>query len=131
MSSGEAEYYGVVSGCAEALGIQSLAADMGEDYGIRVWTDSTAVKSVAGRRGLGKLRHMEVKYLWVQDLVKEGRIEIRKVAGERNLADHLTKIKNVDDMEKKIREAGGKMRRRKGEEKTDEYQEKKIDKDEY
>ena len=37
---------------------------------------------------------------------------MRKVAGERNLADHLTKIKNIDDMEAKMAEAGGKMTRR-------------------
>ena len=65
---------------------------------------------------MGKLRHMEVKYLWVQDLVRDGKLEVRKVAGEKNLADHLTKIKGVDDMEAKMAEAGGKMRRRSKEE---------------
>ena len=109
MSSGEAEYYAVVSGCAEGLGIHALMADMGEDMGVRVWTDSNAGRSVASRRGLGKLRHMEVKYLWVQDLVKDGRLEIRRVSGENNLAYHLTKVKGIKDMADKIRQAGGEM----------------------
>jgi hypothetical protein len=109
MSSGEAEYYAVVSGCAEGLGIQALMADMGEDMGVRIWTDSNAGRSVASRRGLGKLRHMEVKYLWVQDLVKDGRLEVRRVNGEDNIADHLTKVKGSKDMAEMMRRAGGEM----------------------
>ena len=112
MSSGEAEYYAVVSGCAEGLGVQSLMADMGEIMGVRICTDSNAGRSVASRRGLGKLRHMEVKYLWVQDLVKDGRLEVRRVNGEENLADHLTKVKGIGDMEDKVRKAGGEMIRK-------------------
>ena len=77
-----------------------------------VWTDSNAGRSVASRRGLGKLRHMEVKYLWVQDLVKDGRLEVRRVSGEENLADHLTKVKGIGDMEDKVRKAGGEMIRK-------------------
>ena len=39
LSSGEAEYYALVSGCAEGLGIQSLASDMGYEVEVRIWTD--------------------------------------------------------------------------------------------
>ena len=109
MSSAEAEFYGLVSGCAEGLGVQAMAADLGEELAVRVWTDSTAGRAVAGRKGLGKLRHLETKYLWVQDLVRSGRLEVRRVSGERNLADHLTKPKGVNDMAEKIAEAGGKV----------------------
>ncbi len=54
MSSGEAEYYGLVTGCAEGLGIKAVAEDMGFEVEVTMWTDSTAGKSVASRRGLGK-----------------------------------------------------------------------------
>jgi hypothetical protein len=63
MSSGEAEYYALVTGCAAGLGVQALAEDMGYDVEVKVWTDSNAGRSVASRRGLGKLRHVELKYL--------------------------------------------------------------------
>ena len=106
LSSGEAEYYALVTGSAEGLGLQSLAEELGWKMKVRVWTDSSAGKSVAMRRGLGKLRHVELKWLWVQDMVKEGRLEIRKVWGEENVADHLTKPKTRRDIEDKLRKVG-------------------------
>ena len=108
--SGEAEYYALVTGSAEGLGIQSLAEDLGWKVKVRVWTDSSAGKSVAMRRGLGKLRHVELKWLWVQDMVKEGKVEIKKVRGEENVADHLTKPKTRKEIEEKLRKVGAEFR---------------------
>ena len=59
LSSGEAEYYGVVRGVGIGMGLQSLYRDVGLILPLRVWTDSTAAIGTAGRQGLGKLRHLE------------------------------------------------------------------------
>ena len=67
LGSGEAEYYAIVAGSAEGLGVQSLAADLGWKFKVVIRTDSSTAKSVAGRRGLGRLRHVELKYQWVQE----------------------------------------------------------------
>ena len=61
---------------------------------VRVHTDSSAAKAVSSRRGLGKLRHIELKYLWVQELVQEKRIAIKKINGPDNPADCLTMPKD-------------------------------------
>ena len=61
-SSDEAEYYAVVTGSAEGLCAQSLATDLGWRFNVAVKTVSSAAKSVAGRRGLGRLRRVELKY---------------------------------------------------------------------
>ena len=53
--------------------------------------DSTAAKAIASRLGLGKVRHMEVRFLWVQEMVKEGKIAVKKVHTTKNIADLLTK----------------------------------------
>ena len=37
------------------------------------------------------MRHLEVKDLWIQALVKAGRIILQKVRGDRNVSDVLTK----------------------------------------
>ena len=73
LSTAEAEYYAVVTGAAQGLGIQSVMADLGVSTQVRVWTDSNAVKATASRRGLGKTRHVELKYLRLQDVTKSGR----------------------------------------------------------
>ena len=54
-------------------------------------TDATAAIGICRRRGLGKIRHLHVADLWVQDRVKKGDFALTKVAGADNPADILTK----------------------------------------
>ena len=56
--------------------MQSMMADLGVTTHERVWTDSNAAKAIASRRGLGKTRHVELRYLWLQDVTKSGREKI-------------------------------------------------------
>jgi hypothetical protein len=91
LSSGEAEYYGMVKGGSQALGVKSMLHDLGVNLNIRLRTDASAAKGIATRRGLGKIRHIEVNQLWLQEKVNSGEIQVMKVKGEGNLADGLTK----------------------------------------
>ena len=109
LSSGEAEFYAIVSGVAEGLGMMTLAADLGWRSEVVLWTDSNAAKGICGRKGLGKLRHMETKWLWVQDVVRSGRIKVKKVAGDNNPADILTKPKIGRDMDEMIKKISGRI----------------------
>ena len=110
LSTAEAEYHAVVTGAAEGLGMQSMMADLGVTTHVRVWTDSNAVKAIVSRRGLGKTRHVELRYLWLQDVTKSGRVKMRRIPGEQNLADHLTKGKAWYQIETLIRGVGGFMK---------------------
>ena len=91
LSSGEAEFYGVVKAAGLALGQQSVLRDLGKELPVRVWTDSTAAIGICSRQGLGKLRHIATHTLWVQEKVRSKAIELRKVHGEVNPADLFTK----------------------------------------
>ena len=64
---------------------------MSIDVGIKMRTDASAALAIASRRGLGKVRHIEVAQLWLQQYVSDKRIEITKIPGEENLPDALTK----------------------------------------
>ena len=66
LSSGEAEYYGVVRGAGIGLGQQALGRDAGFELPVRIWTDSSAAIGTASRQGLGKMRHLQCQTLWVQ-----------------------------------------------------------------
>ena len=66
-------------------------------------TDSSAAKGMASRRGLGKVRHVEVNQLWVQQKVGSGEIELKKVEGTNNLADALTKHVDREDIQKHLK----------------------------
>ncbi len=106
-SSGEAEFYALTKAAAEGLGVQSVAADLGYTLDLRVWVDSTAARAVASRTGLGKVRHLEVRYLWVQEALKGGRLQIRKVAGTDNPADVATKGLGEADATRLLETVGG------------------------
>ena len=91
LSSGEAEFNGVVRGAGQGLGYQALLSDLGVDVPLRVWTDSSAAIGICSRQGLGKLRHIDAHMLWIQQAVRSGRVDLRKIDGEKNPADLLTK----------------------------------------
>lgn len=92
LSSGESEYYGMVKAAAAALGLQALMKDWGLEAQIVIESDSSAARSFASRRGLGRLRHVQTRYLWLQERVKLGHVALRAVAGAKNYADVLTKV---------------------------------------
>ena len=91
LSSGEAEFYGLVKAAGAGLGHQSIMRDFGLTTPVRVWTDSSAALGISTRSGLGKLRHLETHTLWVQEKVRVGAIQVRKVRGDVNPADLFTK----------------------------------------
>ena len=91
LSSGEAEFNGVVRGAGVGLGYQSLLRDLGIHVGLRVWTDSSAAIGICSRQGLGKLRHLDTHTLWIQQAVRSKRVDLGKMAGEVNPADLSTK----------------------------------------
>ena len=43
-----------------------MCRDLGEDLEVGLGTDATAAKSIASRRGMGKVRRMETSQLWLQ-----------------------------------------------------------------
>ena len=103
LSSGEAEYYGMVKGASTALGITGMLRDMNISVNIVVCTDSSAAKGIASRRGLGKVRHIELSELWLQDQVARGKMSVVKIAGEDNFSDSLTKHATADRIEQTLR----------------------------
>jgi hypothetical protein len=95
LSSGEAEFYAALKGCAEGIGIRSLMADLGLPVSVEVIQDSTAAKGTASRIGIGKIKHLDTGWLWIQDAVKSGLVVLRKINGKVNPADLLTKPKSA------------------------------------
>ena len=53
--------------------------------------DASAALGIAKRDGAGKLRHINVRSLWLQDKALKAEISFNKIKGENNPADGLTK----------------------------------------
>ena len=91
LSSGEAALVACVKMCTELLGVVQLMEDWGSNLTAQVYVDSSAAIGITQRRGNGKLRHVKVGMLWIQEKVEEGEIEVKKVLGTANPADAMTK----------------------------------------
>ena len=91
LSSGEAELVAAVKTATEAIGLSRLAWDWGLPMEAWVHVDSSAAIGMIDRRGSGRLRHIKIGHLWIQEMAEEGEIRVRKVLGDENPADLMTK----------------------------------------
>ena len=91
LSSCEAELIAMSSGATDAKLVQSLLSEFGERYVIQLVTDSSSARAVTQRRGLGRLRHIALRELWLQQEVRDGAIVVGTVPTLQNVADILTK----------------------------------------
>ena len=65
-SSAEAELYAAALGASEAKGVQSMMRDLGFAVKPVLNIDAKATEHILHRQRIGKLRHIDVAYLWVQ-----------------------------------------------------------------
>ena len=106
LSSGEAELYAMTKGAATALGLISLGADFGLCLNGIVHRDASAALGIVNRQGLGKLRHINVRYLWLQEKVRSKELNVLKVAGAENPADLMTKNLDAETMWRHVSRLG-------------------------
>jgi hypothetical protein len=97
LSSGEAELVAAVKTSTELIGLCQMAQEWDIELAGEVLVDSSAALGATKRKGNGKLRHVRVGLLWIQQKSEEGEIKYEKVLGTENPADLMTKhlSKNV------------------------------------
>ena len=94
LSSAEAELVALSKLAMEMLGVRSMASEwhmMDERAASQLFVDASAALSIAKRHGAGKMRHINVKTLWLQEKSVQLELDYVKVKGEDNPADGLTK----------------------------------------
>ena len=65
-----------------------------------VKSDAVAAIGIVRRQGLGRVRHLAVADLWVQQKAKEKEVQYLKLEGTRNTSDILTKVVERDTIDK-------------------------------
>lgn len=93
-STAESEWYAMITGAGHLLLTRNILRAMEIEVGLELHTDSSAAKGTSARQGVGKLRHMEAKMLWLQQYTKRRDIAVRKIDGAENVGDLGTK--NLD-----------------------------------
>ena len=101
LSSAEAEFYGMVEAVIKSKGLHCLATELGfKDLSnvVNLNTDSSAAKSFVSRQGFGKMKHIEIRDMWLQKEVRDGRVVVQKIPGTQNPADLMTKILSTPEI---------------------------------
>ena len=95
----------MVEAVIRAKGLAALAKELGimVENVVYLGTDSNAAKSFVSRRGLGKMKHIEIKELWIQMEVAKGLIKVEKVKGKEIPADLMTKYLTKLEIEGHLR----------------------------
>ncbi len=105
LSSAEAEFYAIVRGTA--MGMQSLQIvdamakvfDRTAEVSLRISSDSSAARAICNRIGSGKVRHLSIKELWIQEEVRQKRLALDSVDTSMNWADVGTKAHPKDRLD--------------------------------
>ena len=91
LSSAEAELVALVRAASEAIGLCQLADSWNTKFKAELYCDSSAALAITDRRGVGRVRHLKVGHLWIQEVAADGVVKFKKIAGTENPADMFTK----------------------------------------
>ena len=92
LSSAESETYAAAGAVMDAVLIHGIFTWLlGLHIIMCLHLDSSASRGILSRKGVGRLRHLSCRVLWLQDLVNERSLMVRSVLGTLNPADVGTK----------------------------------------
>ena len=112
LSSAEAELYAMGMAIQDALHLQSLLQELkltqlAKPFELTVYTDSSSGKALASKLGLTrKSKHVQLRFLFMQDLVATGQLKLSRVPSEKNPADVLTKYLQASTLHKLLPKLG-------------------------
>ena len=90
LSSGEAEMNASLKAGCEGLFLKTVMGELQGDLNLKLFVDSSASIGILQREGNGSLKHIEVRRLWLQERVGEGKFELQKIPRSENCGDALT-----------------------------------------
>ena len=71
LSSKKAEFYGIVSAVATSKQTSQMLEQIGMQLEVTSASDSSAVKGICTKTGSGKVRHLSIKELWIQEAYRK------------------------------------------------------------
>ena len=98
LSSPEAEYYGICIAGSELTNVMGVIRFFGFEVDAWILSDSSGVLSLSQRQGVGHQRHIEARYLRIQDHVQRGTFKVGKIPGSLKKADVGTKHVAREDL---------------------------------
>ena len=94
LSTTEAEYMAITEEVKEAIWLQGLLDDLGVGQKqVTVFCDSySAIHLEKNQVYHARMKHIDVRYHFVREIIEEGEVLLQKIKTDDNLADMLTKV---------------------------------------
>ena len=86
--------------------MQSTMHEFSIETQLKIKGDAIAAMGIVKRQGLGRVRHLAVADLWIQQKGKEGSAKYEKLPGKENTSDIMTKVVESDVLEKHMKALG-------------------------
>ena len=90
VSSAEAELNAMLKCGQELISFRQLLEEMSIQKQLELRGDSSAALGIVARKGCGKVKHLSVKQLWLQERIAGKEVTVLKVPRFENVADALT-----------------------------------------
>ena len=102
LSSAESEYNSLVSAAAEGIFLAACIRFLIPEVELEVscLVDNSAARSLACRQGVGKMRHISGKILWLQQCTRENVLTVGPIPTAENVSDIGTKPLKADRVDK-------------------------------
>ena len=106
LSSAEPELYASTTGIAERKVTKHLLQELGHEVILMNHVDSQCLQKHghprwASKRGLGRMTHVMLKYIFVQDVMKKKLTNLAYITTKQNKADLMTKC-HTSEANKKV-----------------------------
>ena len=88
LSSGEAEYYAGASAASDSILLKEAIQFLtGRRRQVNLYLDSSAARGIITRQGVGHVKHLQIRTLFLQELHKQGTLSVHPVGTKENTAD--------------------------------------------
>ena len=90
LSSAEAELNASITAGCEGLFVKHMTEELGCSYDLMIRGDSSANDGIVHRSGTGRIKHLSIRQLWLQERVRNKELEFTKIPREINMSDTQT-----------------------------------------
>ena len=76
--------------------MKTLLSELGVTIQGQMYGDSSACCGTLHREGSGRIKHLEIRQLWLQQVIRTGALTFSKIPRDANPADSLAKAWSKD-----------------------------------
>ena len=103
LSTAESKFSGIVRGAASGIHLREAFTRLGFTVQLRVLSDSSAARAMTARTGSGRVKHVETRYLCLQDRVRKKQFSVGCIDTSHNTTDLGSKFYSGERLQELMR----------------------------